>query len=1512
MCRVRWAAGGRFERLRWSVAVGVAGVLALGVGARWAQAQNRPAQKFGPDLSGDADKLLILAASLAQDRQWSEALNIYQRVIDQYGDKLVLLPNDKARADASGDFGLYVDDRQFCHAAIAQLPPEAREIYRNRTDGLAGRWFQQGASRRDLGLLRRVVNQAFCSSWGDDALELLGDLAFQEGRFGEALAMYGRLVADRAGDPLVLVHPDPTVDLARVAAKKMLCRAAAGEKPPGKTDLDEFARVYPGAEGALAGRKGPYAEILAESLAADHLAPPPQLDGRWPTFAGSLSRSKIVASPIDVGSTQWRVELDKVGMTRQTSLMPRGGGMGAGVGSPERLLAYHPIVLGDQVIVSDGTRVLAFNLNDRPADTEGSTPRPVEPAWKHDPENGSQVPQARALPMVIPRHTLTAVGHRIYARMGTMSAGFMNGMGGMAARGSSSIIALDWNTQGKLLWELPATKINLPNRPPDRIGMNRAVVFEGTPVADGRNVYVAVTDRRETTSTYIACLDADTGQSRWIRYLGFASPDGVNMMGMPLQFGGITASSDFNHRLLSLEGPALYYQTNLGAVIALEAETGATLWLATYPRQEANALGSNGSERDLNPAVVDDGRVFVAPSDADAIFAFDATTGRLLWKSEPISDDVKLSHLLGVAKGRLIATGDRVLLFDVKTGELRHAWPDSGKSQGGWGRGLLAGDFIYWPTKNEIEILDQRTALRAQPPIELGKTYHTKGGNLVAGDGYLIVAQEDGIVVFCQNSRLIERYQNEIARAPERAVNYFRVARAAEAIGRDPLALDMYREAVLKARPNETIDGLSLVGAARDHRFRLLLRLAGQARKSKRWNEASGHLDAAAAVTRSDPERLQAQLLRADVFLDAGRPGEAVDICQRLLADEQLRPLAVAADDGHRTIRADLYITDRLKAIMQAHGRGLYESYDGEAARLLSRGRQQNDIHLLDQVGRSFPVARVVPDSLAALGSLYESARRWTDAAHAYKRLLLTAPDDDWRAQAIWRLARVYEMRKLFLSARDSYLELQARYPQVTLNETGGKRTVAELVAAELARPLYAQLIADRPLPPTPVPLLRRWYWPAPAGEPLRVIGASGVAPSLDAGRLFIVENTGLRLLDPATGLPRWSADLGAPAVWAGYLADKLIAATPRQIVALELGQGSVQWRYDLARSGKSTERPDPFADAKEDGDAPPRHDSPNEVLSAFQLVKGHVYCLRGPGELIAIDGDTGAVDWSFSSPSGPINPHFLVGADRTILQVETPNQLLVLRTEDGRPTSRTALDENERLQRVPMPVDEDSVLLVTDLRTVKKFDLTHGQTVWVYQESRVLPVNGAPRVFGDSERLLVLHDGRTLIRLDAATGSKRWTCSLGSQDLSERPGAMVYDDRRFFFVNTDAIYGGPRQVVRAVSLEDGSGIWTRVLASDRDDVTWSIALTRRYVIAYPANNPPSTDHVEKLPATVIPMIVRRRETGELVQRFVFPTRIADLTVKADPNGGLVATTMGFWGLGSKEASSAPVSDRGH
>ena len=60
-----------------------------------------------------------------------------------------------------------------------------------------------------------------------------------------------------------------------------------------------------------------------------------------------------------------------------------------------------------------------------------------------------------------------------------------------------------------------------------------------------------------------------------------------------------------------------------------------------------------------------------------------------------------------------------------------------------------------------------------------------------------------------------------------------------------------------------------------------------------------------------------------------------------------------------------------------------------------------------------------------------------------------------------------------------------------------------------------------------------------------------------------------------------------------------------------------------------------------------------------------------------------------------------------------------------------------------------------------------------------------------------------------------------------------------------------------------------------------------------------------------MPVVIRRRETGELVERFVFATTIADASLRADARGVVLATQRGLWGLGSKDASSGPLSERG-
>ena len=116
--------------------------------------------------------------------------------------------------------------------------------------------------------------------------------------------------------------------------------------------------------------------------------------------------------------------------------------------------------------------------------------------------------------------------------------------------------------------------------------------------------------------------------------------------------------------------------------------------------------------------------------------------------------------------------------------------------------------------------------------------------------------------MFCQNSRLIERYRERDRAVAGRCRQLF----PAGAGGRGDRPRCSWRwrctaTAIEKARPDETIDGISLAGAARDHRFRLLLRLAGRRARRGSGTMAAARLESAAEVARSDAERLQAQLL---------------------------------------------------------------------------------------------------------------------------------------------------------------------------------------------------------------------------------------------------------------------------------------------------------------------------------------------------------------------------------------------------------------------------------------------------------------------------------------------------------------------------------------------------------------------------------------------------------------------------------------------------------------------------
>lgn len=1462
--------------------------LALGSPTQ-AQFTNRPGPIFYPDDSETADALLRNAAAHARDQQWSETIEIYQRVIQQFGDKVARLPRDEKAGEAAGESVLFVDVREYCQRKIAELPPEARKLYQSRVDVQAERWFRQAAEERDRSLLRRVIDQAFCSSWGDDAENLLGDLAFQDGRFEEAIAAYRVLVPDRPDNPAGLTHPDPSVDLAQVAAKKLLCRAALGTNPPGAQDLDTYAKQFPNAAGSLAGREGPYLETLRDALQQDRLTPSEQPDGRWPTFAGSPTRNRIAPGGVDVGSLQWRVDLEPIA-PRQGQRYARN--MILAPPRPDRLLAYHPIVVGDQVIVNDESEVRAFNLNDRPDPGPGPRTGTVSVAWRQDQTQGADIPRAVRPSINYPRYTLTAYGDRIYARMGMNAISFGHGSGSQ-----SYLIALDRSTDGKLLWKKPSSDVML-SRKPNEAGV-RGLGFEGSPIADARNVYVALTSRNERTNAYVACLEAETGATRWVRYLGAGAPtEGENPfgMGMPPNFN-LPAVSDFGHRLLTLDGPTLYLQTNLGAVAAIDAESGSIKWIATYPRQDRQAGSS--SSRDLNPAIVHDGLVIIAPDDAPSIYAFDATSGRLVWKTDPIPDEVRLAHLLGVAQGRLVATGDRVMLFDAKNGKLVHSWPDNGNGYEGFGRGLLAGDKIYWPTRNEIHVLDQATGLRTDPPIKLQESFQETGGNLVLGDGFLIVAQSDKLVVYCQNRRLIERYREEIARTPDQAIPYYRMAQAAEATGQDELALESLGRAQERARPSETIDGAPLVDAARDQRFRLLVKIGEKLREAHDFALAEKRFHDAALTARSDRDRLRAHLLESEVQLARGNPRAAVATLQELLANARLRNLSVVAEEGRRSIRSDLYIADRLSTILKSSGREVYRSYDAQAAELLKQGNTAEDPRQIEEISRSYPVAAVVPESLLALGRLYESRKQPGDAARAYKRLLNAPTDDAIKARGLLGLARAYEAQELWVPARDALTQALARYPRVEIEieEVGSSSPLSTVVARRLADPVYQRLLSDRPEPSLPVPLDR--HWSKTLEKPARLLVAEGVPPSPRVGRIFLARDTTIQLIDLEKGELPWTANLDESPTWVGFLSDRALAATENRLVALDLKTGDRLWQFEANPSANANRGVNPFekgnAEVRGEKDAPPR-------LLGFHIVGDRVFFLRGNHEMLAIDGDSGQIDWAFLSPLLTLNPNVLIGPRRIVAQLlkssgshTRPDQLLVLETTSGRRLGEFAQEGDEAWPRPPLWLDDDHVVLTLDRRTITLYDVTRGANAWMFRETKELPRYAPPRPLGDSEHLLVVQDGTELIHLDATTGAKHWARPLGVTEQDERVPSIVTDADRVYWING--------RNLNAASLKDGGLIWSRPLLGP--ELGWSIELSDRCVVAYPGLKRGADDPLEALPLTFC-----LRTTGDVLQRVLLSTSVVEAALRIAPGETLVATQSGLWSLGARRPMDEPAVPR--
>ena len=152
----------------------------------------------------------------------------------------------------------------------------------------------------------------------------------------------------------------------------------------------------------------------------------------------------------------------------------------------------------------------------------------------------------------------------------------------------------------------------------------------------------------------------------------------------------------------------------------------------------------------------DRGRLYVAPADSPKVYAFDAATGHILWPGRrgdhpadtPVQDPLDdVVHLLGVLGDCLIASGHKLYWINTdgpRAGNIAHVWPE-GEDKLGYGRGLLAGAYVLWPTREKVYVFHQQTA-QLKKEIELAPL-GVRGGNLLVANGRLLIATPTELVL---------------------------------------------------------------------------------------------------------------------------------------------------------------------------------------------------------------------------------------------------------------------------------------------------------------------------------------------------------------------------------------------------------------------------------------------------------------------------------------------------------------------------------------------------------------------------------------------------------------------------------------------------------------------------------------------------------------------------------------------------------------------------------------------
>jgi len=570
--------------------------------------------------------------------------------------------------------GFYIPSRSYLRQLLATLPQDGKDAYRLFHDPEAKKLLEQATGKDELARLAKLVNEYFITSVGDVAADRLGDLEFERGDVEQAAERW---------QSILQYHPESALKRAQLLVKSGVAFARAGRPDEVRRVARELRERHANETVTVGGRKVNAVSQISAMLPAEGATATATSGNKSASAPTEEMRLPASSEPL------WQFQILSQANAQALASMGNDWGWGRVPAAD----AVPPTAVDDERVYVNFLGFL-FSLDLKSGKL----------LWRsakfHDIVN-----QLRNNQLLMPeQYGICLVGDRIYT-VGREA-------GKVSDQSAPFVLNCHEKATGKQLWSSQKIASLKPWR------------MWGAPTASGDRVYITAIKNQQQRDLHLLAISAADGKLLWATQCGTYQVD---------------ESQLYNQRssqpTLAIDGDRLFVDTHVGAVVLIDAKTGATRWGLNYEAEAPNTQYWYNSPRPLltvGGPLVENDVLYVKGMRSSRLVAVDLAGPTLQFK-RPVGGP---AMLIGVDKDRLFLGGDEIAAVDLKTQKL--LWATKVPIATPWTRAIMTHDRLFQFTPRGIFEIDKASG---------DVVARHRGGDLDSLGGVLLLSKRTLVTV---------------------------------------------------------------------------------------------------------------------------------------------------------------------------------------------------------------------------------------------------------------------------------------------------------------------------------------------------------------------------------------------------------------------------------------------------------------------------------------------------------------------------------------------------------------------------------------------------------------------------------------------------------------------------------------------------------------------------------------------------------------------------------------------